>query len=142
MDSLTRKVLGRTKNREELFEIENFGYNVLMCYSCGIDTFYAWVEESKRSGEYFMCVKCVEKIIDKNMDAYTKYNYFYKYTDDDLETFFKRIECQLKDPSYIDSGLQENLLLKSNWPEVRTKQNLKDEGIPYIKYPKAKDQKK
>lgn len=139
MDAFTRKVLGKNKTREDLFEIENFGFNVVMCYNCGIDTFYAWVGELKKDGDYTICVKCAEKILEKNMDAYSKYNYFYKYTDEDLDIFFKRIECKLKDPNYIDSGLQDNLLLKSAWPEVRTKENLKEDGIPYIKYPKSKD---
>ena len=47
-----------------------------------------------------------------------------------MDTFFKRLEGKIFDPNYLDTGLQIKLLLKTDWPEVRTKQDLIEENIP------------
>jgi hypothetical protein len=66
------------------------------------------------------------------------HQFYYKYKKRDLRKFFTRIENKISDPNYIDIGCQQGLLLKlDEWPEVVTKKDLKEEGIPslFYKYP-------
>jgi len=45
-----------------------------------------------------------------------------------MDIFFKRIEWKITDSNYVDIGLQQSLLIKGQWPQVRTKENLIEEG--------------
>jgi hypothetical protein len=81
-----------------------------------------------------MCIRCATKIIEQIKENKHKYEFYYKYQDEDLEIFFKRLEGRIRDPSYQDTGLQNNLLLKGDWPHVITKQDLVEEGVPCIFY--------
>lgn len=134
MQEFTKNFYDGRKNHPELFEIEPMDTNVTQCYTCGIDTFYIWIRETKKHFDSFMCIRCATKIIEQIKENKHKYEFYYKYQDEDLEIFFKRLEGRIRDPSYQDTGLQNNLLLKGDWPQVITKQDLVEEGVPCIFY--------
>lgn len=143
MDDFARRMFGKKFDRYKLFKSEPLDSNINSCEECGIDCFSHWIMESKSSGTMFLCVKCADKDYKLIVDNYQNYCFFYKYDDCELDQFFKRIENRLKDPSYIDLGVQSGLLLKvDTWPEVRTKEMLKEEKISYVKYPKDRSKKK
>jgi len=110
--------------------------NVNQCYTCGTDTFYFWIEEQKKKDHdsNILCLRCANKAVNTIKENREKYHFFYKYDYNELNKFFKRIEGKLLDPNYIDTGKQISILIKADWPEVRTKQDLKEEGLPCIFY--------
>lgn len=143
MDEFARRMFGKKFDRTRLFKSEPLDSNINACEECGIDCFSHWIMECRPSRPFFLCVRCADKNYKLIVDNYQKYSFFYKYEDCDLDQFFKRIENRLRDPSYIDLGVQTSLLLKvDTWPEVRTKEGLKEDKIPYVKYPKDKSKKK
>mmetsp|Transcript_9887 Transcript_9887/g.11101 ORF Transcript_9887/g.11101 Transcript_9887/m.11101 type:complete len:300 (-) Transcript_9887:38-937(-) len=108
--------------------------NVLQCLICGIDTFNYWVSENKRTSMSFTCLRCSLKNVEYLRETSNKVKFYYKYEQRELEIFFKRLEGKMADPGYIDSGKQINLLLKADWPAVRTKQHMVEEKLPCIFY--------
>lgn len=135
MDNFAKKMFGKKYDRHKIFVMEPMDCNVNTCVNCMIDCFYYWIRQS--NSDTFMCINCADKNYKHIVDNFKSYEFYYKYKDEDLDQFFKRIECKLRDPEYIDTGLQIPLLMKAEeWPAVRTKANLKEDGIPYIRYPK------
>ena len=126
------------KSNQKLFEMEPNDSNVLQWYLWGIDTFNYWISEDKKSSLNFMCLSCALSNIDQLRNTQNLVKFHYKYEDSELEIFFKRLEWKIWDENYKDTGLQIKLLLKTNWPSVRTKQDLLEENIPCILYDSKK----
>lgn len=122
------------KQSHNLFHVEPDDSNVLQCYICGIDTFNYWVSEDKKSSLTFTCLTWSLKFAEQLRTTHNKVKFYYKYEDEDLDNLFKRLEGKIFDPDYIDTGLQIKLLLKTDWPEVRTKQDLVEEHLPCVFY--------
>lgn len=141
MEECTAKYLKGKRANSELFEIEPMETNTLQCYTCGIDTFYTWVSEKKKFNENFLCVRCAIKNIDHLRETNNDVYFYYKYEDEQLETFFKRIEGRIADSKgYLDIGPQRNLLIKTDWPEVVTKADLEERGVPVIHYDRSPEE--
>lgn len=118
------------KFNPNLFHVEPDNSNVLQCYICGIDTFNYWISEDKKTSITFSCLTCSLKFIEQLRNTHNKVRFYYKYDEEDLDVFFKRLEGKISDPDYQDTGLQIKLLLKTDWPSVRTKQDLVEENLP------------
>ena len=118
------------KNKEVKFVEEYPESNVLQCQICESDTFQYWVQEEKKNGYHFYCIKCAIKNIENVKQNLHKYKFYFKYFEEEIYTLFGRLEKRIKDPNHMNDEFQNALLLKSDWPNVRTKQNLYEEGKP------------
>jgi len=104
---------------------------------CGIDMFYFYIEnELKNNFSKFFCLRCASKITKSIKEMKDKYNFFFRYYDKDMDILFKRIEWKLSDPTFVDCGTQQALLIKGIWPTVRLKEDLVEEGQEVLFYTK------
>lgn len=105
--------------------------NVLMWEMCEIDTFYYWISEEKKNGtRTFLWLKCAIKTVEHLRESKNKIDFYYKYDKYELDKLFERLEKRINDHNHIDTEFQTSILLKCDWPVVRTKQDLRDEDKP------------
>lgn len=134
-DEFIKDYFKGSHTNKNLFVLEPNDSNVLQCYMCGIDTFYFWISEHKKNQILnFLCIRCAHKNVEQLRHSHYKVNFYFKYEPEDMEDYFRRLEGKIFDPEYKDTGLQVKLLLKTDWPEVRTKQDLIEEKLPCMLY--------
>ena len=139
MKALCEKLKDSDTDSANYFEVEPNDTNTIMCSFCDIDTCFVWISELMRNGdEKFWCLRCADKNVKYIRDSFEKFAFYYKYEEEELNIFWKRLEGRITDPDYQDTGLQWKLLLKLDWPQVRTKQDLLEEGKEVIFYGDSK----
>lgn len=129
MDEFLLKFNKNKKLKKSPFVIEPSETNVLYCMSCNIDTFMYWIHEEKKNNTYFSCLRCAIKNIDNIIENPKKFRFYYKYEKSEIYKLFSRLEKRIHNPSIKDDDFQVPLLLKTNWPQVRTKQQMIEEGL-------------
>jgi hypothetical protein len=138
----SRKYL-KSDNKEEYlnhFEDESYGFNATQCYKCGIDPFTVYVcNLNNKDDAPIYCIRCAANIVDSLRASGNEILFYHKYQDSEMEIFFRRLENKIKDPHFIDTGCQNTLLLKSEWPKVVIKEDLigKENTVLFYKNPES-----
>lgn len=128
---LTQKFADLKSAKIVKFYIEPQGTNILQCVHWEIDTWLHWIIEEKKGGaNVFYCIRCATRHAKYLSETSNKVNFYFKYEKKEIQKFFKRLEHRIKSPTNYDCSFPQNrILLKDDWPTVRTKQDLDEENL-------------